>query len=144
LTKWSGNKPGGLPPNFVGNQSKTVPVLWKHRLATKICNLLMGRVVENGPVWRGEMLCSKSVQTDTLPRKWVEEVFKENGIVDQDVEKQGLSLYYPGGREAFEKQQGGIHSLVMGVARSHSAANPCNQDISQETSLGTPGCMPPA
>jgi hypothetical protein len=147
LNKGSGNQPGGLQPNSVQNPGETGLEIWGHERASDVCMRILKCVVNSKPVWRGHMLCCQSVETQTLPKDLVGQVLQDMKIVDPsgEVEKRGLSLYFPGGRTEFDASSGGIPTLVMGVSKSHSGTDARSLNSSNAACLGVPGCtgMPP-
>lgn len=147
LNKGSGHQPGGLLPDSAQNLGETGLEIWTHERASDVCIRMVEAVMRDGAIWRGNLLCCQSVVTPTLPQDLVKKVLQNMKILNSscEVERRGLSLYYPGGRTAFEASDGGFPVLVMGrgVSKSHSGADPRYLDYSNATCLGVPGCIPP-
>ncbi len=104
----------------------TAPERWEHARALEVTREIL-KTLRNKHldlIWRGEMLCCKSVETKTLPKMLVQEVLENMRIMDSTVEELGLSLYFPGGDFEFRKHQGCLPSLVLGGSKSRSGADP--------------------
>jgi hypothetical protein len=123
----------------------TCHVKWENDHATEVALNLLQAVIDGEPIWRGEMLSCKDVQTETLPRDMVRRVLSQIGIEDPAVDEQGLSLFFPGGQSAFEQAAGELPYLVMGVSKSNSGPDPCSLGYSSAACCGAsgPGRMPP-
>jgi len=77
--------------------------MWENDRATEVTLNLLQAVLDSKPIWRGEMLSCTDVQTETLPKDMVRRVLSQMRIKDHAVDEQGLSLYFPGGQNAFEQ-----------------------------------------
>jgi hypothetical protein len=115
--------------------------MWKHERALEVTKEILKAVVETEMVWRGDMLCCRSVDTKTLPRTLVENVFRKMGIVDSEATELGLSLYFSGGCKEYEKLSAGLPTLVMGVSLAcpeSSDADPSSKEVCRGVSGGMP------
>ena len=121
--------------------------MWKNERAPEVTKRLLQAISNGSPIWRGEMLSCRDVDTETLPKKLVGRVLQDMRITDHAVDEQGLSLYFPGGQKAFESEEsiGLFPLLVMGVSISNSGPDPCSLGYSSAACCGAsgPGCMPP-
>lgn len=136
-----GNTPGGQQPSSAQNLVMPALVMWKHKEALNVTRQILHAVLRTKKiVWRGDMLCCQSVETTTLPRELVEDVFQQMNIEDREVTEKGLSLYFPGGKTEYEKPSAGLPSLVMGVSKSGSGAD--SYPNLKEVCRSLSGCMP--
>jgi hypothetical protein len=137
----SGDKPGGLQPSLAGELCEATPEVWKHEQNSNVRNEILAEVLKSPSNWRGEFLCCESVTSKTLPRAMVRKYFDKYNIVDAEAEKQGLSLYFPGGQEEFQKSVKKLPCLVIGdtLSPSHSDAG---SRLKMTTSSGMSGRIP--
>ena len=141
LNMLSGDKPGGLQPSVAQKLHDVIPEVWKHERTSQVRNEILAEVLKSRSNWRGEYLCCESVTSKTLPRDMVRKYFQKYSIDDAEVEKQGLSLYFPGGQDEFQKSNKTLPCLVIGdtLSPSHSDAG---SGLKMTTSSGMSGRIP--
>jgi hypothetical protein len=117
--------------------------IWEHERALEIRTEVLAAALKTKIVWRGEMLCCQSVETRTLPIDLVNKVFQDMKIEDHQVKERGLSLFFPGGGQAFNKELC-LPFLVLGETKSHLDSDPCRQGSahSDAANRGLQGCPP--